>query len=281
MQFYQQKNIEFYDFLNENFKINKAHRWTDISQQITKARISATYKFFSKLFPLNNEYAKHLKSESNSFKSIHYNTLNPNKIINEIVRYSLYSDEIIVFHPLQNPSITNQRFSPIKNPQYWLQNFIDSLYFYVVLQKWVRSGIVKLIVNPYDYDFELRTKFDIEAKKRVDSFLSEKEYNEIVMEEASNFMAEMLAQSYKGESIDKIKQGLLNMENPKFGKKEADDFAQLIFSKFKLCNPLYDKMNVPYKQSSIMTMRGGGNLESILYVAELVKGNLYTTDKTN
>jgi hypothetical protein len=281
MHFYQQKNIEFYDFLNENFKINKAHRWADISQQITKAKISATYKFFSKLFPLKNDYAENLKSESSLFKSIHYNKLKPNKIIHEVVRYSLYSDEIIVFHPLQNPSITNQKISPIKNPQYWLQNFIDSLYFYVVLQKWVRSGIVKLIVNPYEYNFELREKFDNEAKKRVNSFLSEKEYHKISMDEASDSMAEMLAQSYKGKSIDKIKQGLINMKNPRFDEKEAEDFAQLIYSKIKSCNPLYDKLNVPYNQSSIFTERGGGNLESILYVAELVKGNIYTTDKTN
>lgn len=281
MHFYQQKNIEFYDFLNENFKINKAHRWADISQQITKAKISATYKFFSKLFPLKNDYAENLKSESSLFKSIHYNRLKPNKIIHEVVRYSLYSDEIIVFHPLQNPAITNQKISPIKNPQYWLQNFIDSLYFYVVLQKWVRSGIVKLIINPYEYNFELRDKFDNEAKKRVNSFLSEKEYQKICMDEASDSMAEMLAQSYKGKSIDKIKQGLINMENPRFDEKEAEDFAQLIYSKINSCNPLFNKLNVPYNQSSIYTERGGGNLESILYVAELVKGNIYTTDKTN
>ncbi len=281
MNLYQKKNIEFYDFLNENFKINKSHRWSDISQQITKAKISATYKFFSTLFPLDCEYAENLKSENSSFKSIHYNTLNPNKIINEVVRYSLYSDEIIVFHPLQNPSITNQRLNPIKNPQYWLQNFMDSLYFYVVLQKWVRSGIVKLIINPYEYDLKLREKLDNEAKKRVTSFLSKPENKEISMEEATNSMAELLAQSFIGKNTDKIKQGLLNLENPKFTEQEAEDFAQIIYSKLKSCNPLYEKLNVPYNQSSIMTVRGGGNLESILFIAELVNGSIFTTDKTN
>jgi len=272
MDFYQQKNIEFYDFLNDNFKINKSHRWTDISQLITKEKISATYDFFSKLFPLDGNYIENLKPDTNLFTSIHYNKLNPCKIINEVVRYSLYSDKIIVFHPLQNPSITNQEYNPIKNPQYWLQNFIDSLYFYIVLQKWVRSGIVRLIINPYEYNFKLREKFDNDAKKRVNSLFNNKDYNEILMDESYDSLAEILAPLYKGESIEEIRQGLINMENPKFSEKEANNSAKLIYSKLKFCNPLYDKMDVPYNKNSMISVRGGGNLESILYIAELVKG---------
>lgn len=281
MNFYQIKNIEFYDFLNENFGIKKARKWSDISQNITKAKISATFKFFSKLYPRDIDYSSKFESNSKAFKSIHYNNLNANKILNEIVRYSLYSDEIVVFHPIQNPSITNQSISPTKNPKVWLQNFTDSLYFYVVIQKWVRAGIVKLIINPCEFDLELQEKFIREASIRLDKLYSDPEFSEISMARATETWAEQLALFYSDKSIIKIKQGLLNMENPKFTEEDAEIFAQKIYLKQKLKNPLYDKLNVPFDQSPILTDRGGGNLESILYIAKLINGNIYTTNESN
>lgn len=281
MDFFQSKNIEFYSFLNENFKINNARKWSDISEQITKAKISATFKFFSKLFPKNIDYSIHLQKEDNIFRSIHFNNLNPNKIINEIVRYSIYSEEIVVFHPLQNPAITNQKLNPIKNPKLWLQNFMDSLYFYIVLQKWVKAGIVKLIVNPSDYNIELQEKLNNQAGRRIETLLNNPDFEKISQEEASENMAEMLAESCKGFSIERIKEMLVKLENPRFKEEEAEEFSKKIFSKLNQCNPLYEKLTVTRSQGSILASKGGGNLESILYISNQINGNIYTTDKSN
>lgn len=281
MNFYQQKNIELYDFLNDNFKIKNARRWSDISQCVSIAKISATYKFFSELFPLNVDYSSKLESNSNSFKSIHYNILNPNKIINEVVRYSLYSDEIVIFHPLQNPVITNPEINPIKNPIYWMQNFMDSLYFYIVLQKWVRAGIVRLIINPCNYDTKLRDELESKAKKRVESFFSNPEYEKITKDESTEIMAEMFAQEFKSRSANEIMQELLNLSNPKFSEKEADEFSKIIHSKLKFVNPLYSNFNIKSRQISVIKTGCGANLESILHIANLTNGSIYTTNKSN
>lgn len=229
--YFEHKNIEFYDFLNHNFGISRASNWSDITQSITKAKISATYKFFSKLFPRNVDYSLELKPDNAKFRSLHYNNLNPNKIINEVVRYSLYSEEIYVFHPLQNPSITNQNMSPIKDPQYWLQNFMDSLYFYIVLQKWVRAGIVKLIVNPYDYNFELRDKMDSAAKIRVKELLDNSEYYEIMEKEGIESAAELFVNQSRNMSEPEIKKMLLNLVNPTFTDEQATAFSEIISKK--------------------------------------------------
>ena len=280
MDFFQQKNIEFYDFLNDTFGIRKARNWSDISQNITKAKISATYKFFSRLYPLNVDYSEKMKSGSSNFRSLHYNRLNPNNIIDEVVRYTLYSDEIYVFHPIQNPSVTNQRINPIRNPKYWLHDFMNSLYFYIVLQKWVRLGIVKLVINPYHYDLLLRDELDAKAKKRVDSFISNPDFMQNAEREVLETLAENLVFDYKGMDVARIKESLVNMETPKFPESVADELAHLIFAKHNKINPLYDKLNIPL-ETGLLVSKGGGNLESILYVTELLNSNLYTTDKGN
>lgn len=281
MDFFQKKNIEFYDFLNENFGIRKAKKWDDIAKNITKAKISATYKFFSKLYPLNIDYSLELQTDSKKFISLHYNDLKAKSIIDEVARFSLYSDSIVVFHPIQNPSITNQKLNPIKNPKYWLQNFIDSLHFYVVLQNWVRAGIVRLIVNPYEFDLKLREEFDKKAFERVSALLSMPEIKERGMDDASESVAEMFAPSFVGKNESQIKIGLLNISNPKFEEEEAEMFAKIILSKQPFVNPLLNKLNIPFGQDSIMMQKGGGNVESISYVAKLINGNIYTSNNSN
>jgi hypothetical protein len=42
---------------------------------------------------------------------------------------------------------------------------LEALYFYIVIQKWVVARIVKLVVNPYDYDLSVRTKLEPQFSK--------------------------------------------------------------------------------------------------------------------
>ena len=112
MSFFQQQNKKFYDFLNHEFKLKSCKTWDDVARNVTKSNVKETYKFFAKLFPIGINYLKELEEYKSSFSSIHYATLKGNKIIDEIVRFSLYSDKIIVFHPLQNPAVTNKQMDP-------------------------------------------------------------------------------------------------------------------------------------------------------------------------
>ena len=112
MDYFDEQNVIFYDFLNENFKINKEKNWDGITKNITPEKIKMTYRLFAKLFPLNINYLEELTKINSEFTSIHYGTLKANRIIDEVVRFSLYSEKIIVFHPIQNPAVTNQSIDP-------------------------------------------------------------------------------------------------------------------------------------------------------------------------
>jgi hypothetical protein len=58
MDFFENKNKEFYKFLDDTFNLKKCKTWDDVSQQISFDKIKATYKFFGNLFPRNFEYIK-------------------------------------------------------------------------------------------------------------------------------------------------------------------------------------------------------------------------------
>src|SRR5689334_1537913 len=122
------KNEYFFDFLNETFNLRKSKTWDEVSKNVTIEKVKKTYKTFAQLFPLKYDYSTELEKSKNLFSTIHYNDLKGRKIIDEVVRFSMYSDKIIVFHPLQNPTVTNHKLDPRKNPRYWLPDFLEALY---------------------------------------------------------------------------------------------------------------------------------------------------------
>ncbi len=280
--YFDEKTEEFYDFLNQTFDLKKCKTWNDVSQNVTLLKVKRTYRVFAKLFPRKVDYTSELKNIQSSFSSIHFGTLKAQTIINEVVRFSLYADKIIVFHPLQNPSVTNQTIDPRRNSKYWLPDFLDALYFYIVIQKWVKAGIVKLIINPCEYDLELRDKTDSQARNRLLSADSEEVF-ENGMDSAQNEMAEKFAIFSQNKSKDQIIDDILNLENPIFTQKEAEEFSDKILYAITKINPLYEKIDksLYHKGGMLYPTKGGGSLEAMLHIANASGGNIYTPSDTN
>lgn len=277
MDYFQKQNLIFFDFLNDLFEFKKYRNWETLAKSITELKMKRTYRKFAELFPRKMDYAAELEKLPDGFKMIHYSRLKGTTIIDEVVRFSLYTDTIVVFHPLQNPAITNQQMNPGKDPRLWLPDFINALYFYIVLQKWVRAGIVKLVVNPFDYNEEWYKRILAEATERVDK--ADKS-DPVLMEQTQLALADQLASGWgKNDSEADIKAALLAMKNPVYTPDEAERFARQIKAAIPKINPLYPHLPKNLITSQIMTEKGGGPLESILAIAELTGGNIYTPDR--
>ena len=277
MDYFDKKNEEFYDFLYQTFDLKKCKKWDDVAKNITQLKVKRTYRVFAKLFPRNFDYSNELGNLKDTFSSIHYSTLKANRIIDEIVRFSLYSEKILVFHPLQNPSVTNQNIDPRVNAKRWLPDFLDALYFYIIIQKWVKAGIVKLVVNPCEYDLDLRDKIDKQIKERILK-VNHDDFFEIEKESVENHMAEQFAIYSKNKNKEEIIQDILSLENPVFTNEEAESFADKVLEHISKTNPLWNKIDKSNfnKDGMITPTKSGGSVESMLYVSKLSGGNIYT-----
>ena len=280
MDYFDTQNEKLYDFLNQTFNINKHKKWDDISKSITKEKVKKTYRLFAKLFPRNINYSEELEKTKESFSSIHCSTLEANLIIDEIVRFSLYSDKILVFHPLQNPAVTSQELDPRNNSKRWLPDFLNALYFYIVIQKWVKAGIVKLIINPCEYDISLRNDIDTQAKKRMLNSNHE-EFKRLTHEFSLNKLAQDFAVFLRHKNKDQIVDNLLSLESPIFTETEAEDFSIRIIDNIDNINPLWGKLDKSnYNQNGMISpTKGGGPIESMQYISKITGGNIYTPSK--
>lgn len=274
------KNEYFLNFLNDLFGINKSKNWDEIAKNVTLEKVKRTYRVFAELYPQNYDYFSELEKLKDTFSTLHYGNIKARKIIDEVVRFSLYSDKIIVFHPIQNPSITNQTLDPRKNPKLWLQDFLDSLYFYIVIQKWVKEGIVKLIVNPCFYDFKVREKLLKISYDRLNK-IDKEIYIKLEEHTFHENLAEILYPQFKGKNKDLIIEGLLKMKQPYFSTEEAEKMSEYIIKAEDNINPLNKKLNIPISTGTINTTRGGGSLETMLLISEKSNANIYTPSQGN
>jgi hypothetical protein len=275
---YRELNLEFYDALNQIFKINKKQTWSELSKEITIDKISETYKAFGEIFPITlDRYSLLPKNDpKEKLTSIFHGTLDGLSIIGNIARYSLYCDEIIVFHPLQNPQNINPKYDPITKTEQWRYIFVNDLYFYIVLQKWVKAGIVNLIENPFMFDHKVMDSFLSEARKRVDA--TEKLFDiEELKTEHDEMMMQKLQTSTLGlplAELEKVVAKQYSYYSPEQVKQQAADLKQ-----YAKTLPLYVDFGDNIEAGSLFISKTGGNIEMIDSLCKITGAHSYTTEK--
>lgn len=273
---YLDLNLKLYDVFDELFKINKHTRWEDVAKEITLEKISITYKEYGNIFPyfLDRYELLPKNNPSEKLSAIFQGSLDGLTIINNIARYSCYTDQIITFHPLQNPENTNPKMSPIEKPGLWQRDFINSLYFYIVLRKWVKSGIVHIIQSPFDYDKEARDYFWDLAKKRVDE--KEELYRTPeVMKEHDDYFYQQFKKTLLGLPKEALKKQISNTY-PDWKDEQVAKFVEEL-KVYEKKQPLHVDLKYDFKEGILNLRKGGGNLEQIQALCDLTGSHSYTT----
>ena len=271
-------NLKFYDALNDIFSINKKRTWDELSKEITIPKISETYKIFGQIFPYNlDRYSLLPKNDpKEKLTAIFHGELDGHTIINNVSRYSLYCDEIIVFHPLKNPSNTPPKYDPISRPEKYRFDFVQALYFYIVLQKWVRAGIVHLIENPIYFDYGDFEHFCEMAKNRI----AGKEAQFMTVE-----VSRELDEKHKQDTIT----SLLGMPDYVIENHVRQAYPNSTNSEIKLLTfavkeygkslPLYVDFGNNIETGNFTFKSNGGNIEMIDAICKLTGAHSYTTQK--
>jgi hypothetical protein len=268
-------NLQFYDALNQIFNINKNQTWADLAKRITLEKISETYKIYGQIFPYKLDRYNLLPKNDAKEKltSIFHGVLDGKTIINNIARYSLYSDEIIVFHPLQNPNAISPEYCPISKPNLWKNEFVNALYFYIVLQKWVKKGLVHLIENPYSFEPETAKMFREIAGKRVDE--SGDFYDDpVIKKEHETMIFDKFKSTVLGLPIEAIEKTVKNAF-PHYNAYQIKQTA-IEMKAHRKTQPLYVEFDDD-ERGELMINKSGGNIEMIESLCRLTGSHSYTT----
>jgi hypothetical protein len=149
------------------------------------------------------------------------------------------------------------------------------LYFYIVLQKWVKSGLVNIIENPFNFDKTGRDLLTTEAEKRIsdgEEFLNDPE----LMAEQEQMMLDKLKISILGMPINVIEK-TLSGAYPDYSKQKIQALA-IDMKRYEKTLPLYVDFG-DVEPGGMMVNRSGGNIEMIDAICHLTGSHSYSTQK--
>jgi hypothetical protein len=195
----------------------------------------------------------------------------PEMMVQNVFRFSLYADQILIINPFMNPNVLAQEMNPILHPGEWRLQTLRLIYQLGQLAPWIYAGLVILIPDPGDFDRSLRVKTWDLAMKRLDGTKPTDEDIDLSAIKARtrrvflcsprDYLERMTRQANPGISDELVKKVLDDIE-----RDRAEDPL--------LLNETIDQIPAQNMVTSL-----GANLEMGLYICQATGSFPYTNVK--
>ncbi|MFH1792722.1 MAG: hypothetical protein ABH819_03760 [Patescibacteria group bacterium] len=272
----RERNIILYNAIVDIFGFNKGKTWDDFRRDMSDDQVRELYKVYGWLWPLDTDVIGLLPKPDKQLRGLYIGETRPdlNLIVRNIVRYSLYTDEVLVVNPFMNPRIIAPQFNPIENPTQYKQDTLEMVYFLFQLAPWIESGVVNMIPNPADFDSDLRRSVWSMAEERWRE--QKLELSQETLDEIEPRGKELLKKTMYRLPKDKLEISL-RRALPDLSDKAIED--QIVYiQELRRTNPLLLNQELP-EGGELQIMRYGANLELGLYLGQITGSYLYTDRK--
>lgn len=271
------RNLELIEAVYEVFGLSKGKTLDYIKRNISTQQIIELYKITSSIWPQNIDVNKFLPEPSNKLSAFYMGDIYPEMIIDNITRFSLYADKIFIINPFLNPWLYKSEFNPLYNPIEFKADTLKLIVFVIMLEPWIRSGIVELLPSVGDFNRNLFFDTVEQATKRTKSMPLQEEdfedYRPYMMNENFRFFYN-LPESYHINQLKQFKPGITDVEVQQYLKeiqrqREEDPLS--------LNQPIPNDSTEKTGQFNLNRM--GSNLETALYICQVTGSFPYTNLK--
>lgn len=158
--------------------IRECHRLLDLPRMFTAEDVRQAFEL-RHVVEINTVYDRVFNSFANPYETprsktdrlgaLYLGDIAEKKISRNLLRMSLYADEIYVADPFFNPRMqVPNGGSPLKNPDFFATATYQAVYFILRLAPWIESGIVIPLLNPMNFDNNYRYKVIEDARAHAD-----------------------------------------------------------------------------------------------------------------
>jgi hypothetical protein len=252
------------------FGFRKGRNWQEFKQKISGQEIREFYSVQARLCKPTLDWITIMPKPTGGLTGLYLGEISPELILRNLIRFSLYSDQLFVVNPVHNPWILKPEFNPIENPDQFKADTIRVLYFLFQISPWIESGIVQLIPDPGDFNWDLKRKtFQLATARRAGEAPHERDLEEARLEGQKELARALYAlpDDRLLHVIEQSGQKLTEQE-----KRDLLDYArrQLQEDPLALAQPITDG------NGQLRAFRAGANLETALLISQATGAFLYT-----
>jgi hypothetical protein len=259
------------------FGFRKGRTWQEFKSKIADEEIREFFSVHGSMWGPETNWAGIMpKPGDGKLRGLYLGDVRPELILRNLLRFSLYNDQILVIDPFPNARNIKPKYNPIENPHQYKAEMIKLIYFLFQIKPWVDSGLVQLIPDPGDIDPNIRWETVELARSRRAGLQPDEadlaETYEVGRQEVGRFLSAMDDQSILA---------MVKRSGQSLTKQQEQDF--LDYSRRQLRDdPL--ALNQPIgpgeSRGQLSMMRGGTNLETALMISNVTGAFPYTSMRT-
>ena len=245
--------------------------WSKVKDGMTDGKIREFYTFIAELWPLGTDPRQTMPAPDASLRALYLGENDPEMMVENVFRFCLYADQIVIVNPFENPNLMAEEYNPINRPGEWKIQTIRLVFHLMLLAPWIEAGLVVLIPDPGDFNRDLRVKTWSLAETRLSGqkVTSEEAYRSVMAQRTRNALF-LMPRKYLEEKTREF--------NPGISDKEVRDVVDYM-ERERANDPLLPNETLDRMPGQMMAARMGANLEMGLYICQAIGAFPYTNVK--
>jgi hypothetical protein len=255
------------------FGFRRGRTWQEFKRDIADEEIREFFKVHGSMWgPETNWVGIMPKPGDGKLRGLYLGDIRPELILRNLIRFSLYNDQILVVDPFPNARNIKPKYNPIENPGQYKAEMIKLIFVLFQIAPWIESGIVQLIPDPGDIDRELRWETMELARARLANSSPDKadlaDVHEVGRKELTRFLFALDEKTILNQ-VERSGQTLSETQ-----KKQFIEYArqQLRDDPLAWERPIGND----FDSGQMSMVRGGTNLETALLISDVTGSFPYT-----
>jgi len=245
--------------------------WNKVKDGMSDAQIREFYTFIATLWPLDTDQRLIMPPPDSTLRALYLGENEPESMLENVFRFSLYADQIVIINPFDNPNVMAEKFNPIYHPGEWKLQTIRLVYHLLLLAPWVEAGLVILIPDPGEFDRQLRVKTWALAATRLKGWkASDEDLDLSATKQRDKKMILLYPRDYLESATREANPGIAEEEV----RKVLDNWERERANDPLLPNTTLDRMPGQWTAGRV-----GANLEMGLYICQATGAFPYTNVK--
>ena|SRR2546427_1525444 len=265
----KEKNLALLAATTEIFGLNQP--WSKVKASLTDARIRDFYIFVANLWPVDTDYLQMLPAPDSNLRALYIGENEPEMMVQNVFRFSLYADQILLVNPFTNPNVMAEKFNPIHHPGEWRIQTLRLAYHLALLAPWIEAGLVILIPDPGDFNRKLRVETWNLAATRLKGWKPSRDDIDQSAMRQRGLQALLLAPKKHHERVARE-------IFPEMSDKQIQELLKYIEQQ-RENDPLLPNDTIDRMPAQMMASSMGANLEMAMYISQATGSFPYTNVK--
>lgn len=267
----RERNLMLCRAIQDILGLTTGKTWDDVRRDLSDEHVKRIYEVFGILWPKDTNILELLPRETRSaFRCVYLGIADPRTVVEAVIGWLPYFDEVILAHPFINPLHIRPEFSPTESPSQHKEQTLKNVLLLLFLEPYIWSGYVHLIPDPGDFNPMFRTLAHQMAKVRTAGWKMDRE-------STGSFHA--LFKDDFHRSRRQLPEDSLKQDFRKYCPKASDTDIEsaIAYGKTELAADPYSLLQ-PAEMGGPWTLLlyKGYSLESAMYLAALTGSAIYT-----